>query len=81
MAKQVQEPTKEQQERAKEVQVKKDKANKRMIELSQNIFKAIQTTCDGFEEPLTYTEMNEVLIRIQHSYNGKALANQFTSKK
>lgn len=82
MAKQAQEPTKEQQERAKIIQERKNQSTQRMTILAKNVFDAVKATCEQIEknggEQFTFTEMNEVFIRVQHSYNGKALANQFT---
>ncbi len=55
----------------------KQKSQERMTALSKNIFAGITKTVKETEEDFTFAEINEVLIRIQHSYNNKALTNQY----
>lgn len=68
------------EERAKEIQLEKDKSQMRMAGLTKNIFDTIKKTHEEFDGCFTYVEMNEVFIRVQHAYNGKALASQFVKK-
>lgn len=61
----------------KDQKTEKQKSQERMTALSTNIFAGITKTVNETEGDFTFAEINEVLIRIQHSYNNKALTNQY----